>query len=119
MGGNIIQVVGNRAKQKASNASQFSTGHRQWRKLKAEFKAHHAAVRSVCWICLREIDYQKPSGPWAFEADHYRPRKTHPHLAFQWSNLRPSHQRCNRSRQHKDITDVAIANDSTWVRPSW
>lgn len=117
MGGNRIQIIG---KVKTSATPQFTTGHRTWRKLKADFKAHHASAHSPCWICLRAIEYEKASGPWSFEADHYRPRKTHPHLAFQWSNLRPSHQRCNRSRQHKDINEMkSVGAQDNWVRPTW
>ena len=61
------------------------------------------AARAVCWICKEAIDYSvKPSSTKdAWEPDHYLPRKEHPELALEPSNILPSHRRCNRSRKTK------------------
>ena len=48
----------------------------------------------------------------SFEADHYHPVSTHPHLALAMGNLRPSHQSCNRSRGNK-------AAPGSWARADW
>ena len=36
--------------------------------------------------------------PEALEIDHIKARTTHPHLALDRRNCRPSHGRCNRSK---------------------
>lgn len=92
----------------------YKTSDHRWRKLAAEFKAYHRPRKSLCWLCLTPIDYELRTGPWCFETDHYHPRATHPHLMFVWSNLRPSHRRCNRARQAK-----VVAPQQDWVVPAW
>jgi hypothetical protein len=63
---------------------------------------------------MHPIDYDAaPGRPDSFQADHYRPRSTHPHLALVYSNLRPSCARCNWSRR-ADPPPV-----SEWKRPEW
>lgn len=85
---------------------------RAWRKLAASFKAASRRQDSPCWICHQQIDYQAPpQAPEAFEADHYHPRATHPHLALDPTNLRASHSACNRSRG----TD----QPGTWHQADW
>jgi 5-methylcytosine-specific restriction endonuclease McrA len=88
------------------------TGHR-WRTLKARFKADSRGRRAVCHRCRQAIDYDAPGQhPESFEADHYHPVATHPHLAYAYANLRPSHSKCNRSRGAK-------AAEQAWVQPDW
>lgn len=64
------------------------------------------------------IDYHaKAQSPNAFEADHYYPVETYPHLAFEPSNLRASHSRCNRQR--RDEVVKTYGTQQVWVKPSW
>lgn len=87
-------------------------GH-SWRELKAKFRAACQKADAPCWLCEQQIDYAADwRQPTAFEADHYHPLSTHPHLALVMGNLRPSHQSCNRSRGNKSA-------GGTWVKASW
>ncbi|MEI7439975.1 MAG: HNH endonuclease [Thermoleophilia bacterium] len=64
-------------------------------------------------MCEQAIDYEANGRrPTAFEADHAQPVSTHPHLALVMSNLRPSHQSCNRGRGARLLT-------GTWVKADW
>lgn len=101
----------------------YRLDHYRWRTLKRKHKAHSKTHHLPCWLaehgmCLLDgepIDYGAPAQTdHAYETDHYRPRSTHPHLMYTWSNLRASHSKCNRSRQDKDVGTQHI-----WVRPSW
>lgn len=75
---------------------------RPWRRLAARFKTICKARNEACWRCNLPIDYDaEPETSNAFEADHYWPRDTHPHLAYDITNLRPSHSSCNRSRRNE------------------
>lgn len=89
------------------------TGHR-WRRLKDRFKQDCRNRRAVCYLCRNPIDYDLVGqSRWAFEADHYHPVHTHPHMAYDYTNLRPSHSCCNRAHGAK-------AKDTTrWVTPAW
>ncbi|ADG97643.1 conserved hypothetical protein [Segniliparus rotundus DSM 44985] len=65
----------------------------------AKLRARLRAERRPCWICRQPIDYNAPpEHPDSFQADHAYPRATHPHLAFDYQNLRASHARCNQTR---------------------
>lgn len=111
---------------KAKRRNQVHLDGQPWRVLAAKFKAYHKARNSPCWYaahgkCLLDgmpIDYDLPGqgGPNAFEADHYKPRTTHPHLTLVWGNLRPSHCTCNRTHQHRSNSVVAQRD---WVKPKW
>jgi hypothetical protein len=93
--------------------SNLKNGHRE-RAVKRAFRARCQAAGSACWICRQPIDYAaKPQTPESFEPDHHHPVKTHPHLAYEPTNLRPSHCRCNRSRRD-DPPPTAM-----WVRADW
>ena len=86
---------------------------RSWRVLKARFRKRCADVNAHCWICDQAIDYEANwRQPSTFEADHYKPVSTHPHLALSMGNLRPSHQSCNRSRGNKPA-------ETAWARAEW
>jgi 5-methylcytosine-specific restriction endonuclease McrA len=112
---------------KNSSARNHRCSDRRWRELAAKFRAYCAPRKFPCWLCTEPIDYQLRTGPWCFETDHAKPRKTFPHLMFEWSNLRPSHRRCNRARQDKPIVLAeVVASDANvvvsqqdWVRPTW
>lgn len=81
-------------------------GTRRYMKLRKVFLAECEAVNAPCWICGQAIDYRVPhkdpvSGAVnkeAFELDHAYPRSTHPELAEDPSNFRPSHRACNLKR---------------------
>lgn len=68
---------------------------RAWDKLVQTLKARHPS-RFVCCICGGTIHHELkfPSGG-SFSADHILPVKTHPELKMDYSNLQPSHLRCN------------------------
>ena len=84
--------------------------------LKARFRADCRNRRAACWRCGHAIDYDAPpQAPTAFEADHYHPVATRPWLAYAYTNLRPSHSKCNRARGSKpgplvNTPDLAYAN---------
>ncbi|QDH85095.1 HNH endonuclease [Gordonia phage Dardanus] len=80
------------------------SGHR-WRTIKSAFRAKCVAAKSVCWLCGQRIDYTlKFPHPESFEPDHYHPVSTHPELAEDPANLRPSHRDCNLRRGNKAPT---------------
>lgn len=96
--------------------SNLRNGHRE-RRLKREHRRLCQSARLPCWICGEAIDYSAPpQSRDAFESDHVHPVKTHPHLAYMASNLRPSHSSCNRSR---GAAPVDTATTGQWVRADW
>lgn len=69
------------------------------RALRAQLAADYRAANAPCWLCGQAIDYDAPANdPEALDIDHVHPRSTHPHLALDPGNTRPSHCRCNRSK---------------------
>lgn len=92
---------------------------RRYRQLKATFRAACTEVGSPCWLCGEPIDYSirvPPGGyhPDAFEPDHAFPVVTHPELAEDPGNLRPSHADCNRKRQAKLVTAQLGMRSRKW-----
>lgn len=93
--------------------------------LKEAFKGRCRTSNALCHLCVARgdsenaaIDYRaKPQSPNAFEADHYHPVETHPQLAYEVSNLRASHSRCNRQRRDELVKD--LGTQQVWVKPSW
>jgi hypothetical protein len=74
---------------------------------------HCATSHLPCWHCRQPIDYHTPARtPDSFECDHAVPVKVNPALALHWSNLRPSHARCNQARRDDKP-------DAEWVQPNW
>ena len=70
------------------------------KELKRTFREECRQANLACWICGQPIDYDAaPQTSNAFEPDHFYPQSTHPELAEDKSNLRPSHSSCNRSRK--------------------
>jgi len=87
------------------------TGHR-WRSVKGRFRSDCRRSGQRCHLCRQPIDYTLPAQhPDAFEADHLQPVALRPDLAYTYSNLRPSHSRCNRARQADAVRE--------WVAPAW
>lgn len=73
---------------------------RRYRELRAELKAIWQAQDAPCWMDGQPIDYDGPeNAPDSFELDHVLARKHRPDLALDPANCRPSHVRCNRSKQ--------------------
>lgn len=63
----------------------------------------------VCHLCGQAI----PEGvgwrdPLAFEADHILTVSERPELAFDLTNLRPSHRRCNTARKARPLTPALV-----------
>lgn len=97
--------------------------------LKAKHKAHSRSRHLPCWyhqygMCVYHgapIDYGAPhSTPMAYEADHRRPRSTHPDLMFAFENIEAAHVKCNRT--HKDNREFLVSpmiQGEQWVRPTW
>lgn len=82
---------------------------------RAEMKARWKAEGRPCWHDGQPIDYDGARNqPDSFELDHVKPRKSHPELALDPSNARPSHCRCNRSRQHRDVRAPLGATSEPW-----
>ena len=79
---------------------------RRYRMLRANFRAACAAfvnpdgsIGAHCWLCGKPIDYALPAGhPQAFNLDHAYPVSTHPELAEDPANFRPSDADCNLRR---------------------
>ena len=72
---------------------------RRYQEMRAELKAIWRTANAPCWLCGQPIAWDgSKNEPDSFELDHAQPRKTHPHLALDRTNARPSHHRCNRSR---------------------
>ena len=84
---------------------------RPWRAMKDALKAR----RLPCHLCGQPIAYDAPpNDPESFEADHYYPVSTHPHLANDPANLRASHSRCNRSRGNQAAQTGTWATAEDW-----
>nr|DAJ39236.1 MAG TPA: restriction endonuclease [Caudoviricetes sp.] len=81
-------------------------GTRRYMKLRAIFLDECKEANAPCWLCGQPIDYRIPHNDpvtgavnrEAFELDHAYPRSTHPELAEDPSNFRPSHRACNLKR---------------------
>lgn len=55
--------------------------------------------QACCWLCGKPINYDLRHGhPEAWELDHAWPVSTHPALAEDPANFRPSHADCNQRR---------------------
>lgn len=85
---------------------------RRYRMLRANFRAQCANPalhnwdgslgQAHCWLCGKPIDYALPAGvdghPEAWNLDHAHPVISHPELAEDPANFRPSHADCNQRR---------------------
>jgi 5-methylcytosine-specific restriction endonuclease McrA len=87
-------------------SKHFGRRTRRFRMLRANYRALCAAWQNPdgstglpCWLCGKPIDYELPHGhPEAWELDHAWPVSTHPELAEDPANFRPSHADCNEKR---------------------
>ena len=96
-----------------SNRTASQLRGRSWRVLKDRFRERCQQANAPCWLCDQAINYEaKWTDPSSFEADHFKPVSTPPHLALMIGTLRPSHQSCNRSRGNKPAA-------TAWVRAEW
>lgn len=67
-----------------------------------------------CGRCGMRIDYDADtSDPNAFNAGHIKSRVDYPELREDPNNLRPEHQRCNKSAGAKQQLDLG-ANSRQW-----
>ena len=93
----------------AKNAGRSTRRYRLLRKI---FRAECADLytpnwdgtlgQAFCWLCGKPIDYALPAGhPDAWNLDHAWPVSTHPELAEDPANFRPSHADCNERRGDK------------------
>lgn len=108
---------------------------RRYRKVRATFLHRARAAGAGCWLaplghCLLDnapIDWHtKGRTPTSPELDHALPCSTHPHLAYEESNFRVAHARCNQSRGAKDplrppMVDPAqvSAAPKPWIAAGW
>lgn len=90
-----------------------NTSDRVYRKMRARYRAKCEAVQAPCHLCAQAISYEpNSSDPW--ELDHFHPRSTHPHLATEPANFRPSHASCNRSRGNADLRPLLGQPSEDW-----
>ncbi|WAC65169.1 hypothetical protein OVA14_07150 [Agrococcus sp. SL85] len=81
----------------------------------ATMKAEYAAIDAPCWMDGQPIDYAgDPGQPNSFDLDHVKGFKAHPDLRLERSNVRPSHARCNRSRQDGDPRPPLGQTSEAW-----
>ena len=73
---------------------------RTWHLMSQAFRKKCQNADERCWMCGQAIDYTADSTahPDAFQPDHFYPTSTHPELALDPGNLRPSHRACNIAR---------------------
>jgi 5-methylcytosine-specific restriction endonuclease McrA len=73
-----------------------------YKRLQKAFHRQCMAENARCWLCWQPIDYMLPSDePFAFSVDHMHPVSTHPELAEDIRNFRPSHLDCNVRRGNR------------------
>ena len=93
-------------------------GGKRWLDVRARAFARDRAALAPCWICGEAIDYSLGISTCrdAWEADHYLDVDSHPELEYDLANVRPSHQRCNRSRQKRAGIDLLGTPSRDWRR---
>ncbi len=94
-------------------AEQAVTSDRQYRKLRARYRAACERVGAPCWLCGQPIDYG-PNSADAWEVDHLFPRSSHPQLHRDVANFRPSHGSCNRSRGNSPASPTLGVPSREW-----
>lgn len=84
-------------------------------KARRDYKTQCQETDALCWLCGQPINYHAPAyHPDSFELDHFYPRASHPDLALDESNFRPSHASCNRARGKKDPPLPLGKHSATW-----
>jgi hypothetical protein len=87
-----------------------------WKGALPQLKAAHNNIcaYSSCWV------------PNNCSVDHFRPKSTHPHLAYEWSNYRLAHDRINSNKgDSSDVLDpfhiqlgwFILDAATLWVKP--
>lgn len=95
---------------------KWSSHDHAYRKVRARFRAMCVKEDAKCHLCGDRIDYDRPDGrhPDAFEADHFYPVSTHPHLAYAIGNLRAAHKNCNASRGNAEVRQTLGVPSEEW-----
>ena len=89
--------VANREYNKKRPESDSFYGQSKWRKLSAVFRQRHP----LCCMC-EAAGRVEPSRM----VDHIKPRKTHPELSYEWSNLRALCWSCHNRYGEKVVMAV-------------
>jgi hypothetical protein len=87
-----------------------------WKAALPQLKAAHSSIcaYSSCWV------------PNNCSVDHFQPKSTHPHLAYEWSNYRLAHDRINSNKgDSADVLDpfhvqlgwFILDTATLWVKP--
>lgn len=100
-------------RRKPDPSRHAQTSDRQYRKARDRYRVKCAQVEAPCHLCGQGIDYTPNSAdPWTL--DHFHPRSTHPHLAIDPHNFRPSHSSCNKSRGAQDVRPILGQPSEDW-----
>lgn len=85
---------------------------RRWKTLAANLRAS----RHPCWLCGQPINYNAadPNDDDAFSVDHVRPLSLYAAGAEDPSNLRASHQRCNKRRGNNEPSPNIGSTSESW-----
>lgn len=76
---------------------------RRYKTTRTTFRNDCATANEPCWLCGKPINYDlPPEHPDSFSLDHAYPRNTHPELAEDPANYRPSHLDCNKQRGDRE-----------------
>ncbi|WP_043456490.1 HNH endonuclease [Gordonia polyisoprenivorans] len=89
------------------------TSDRQYRKARDRYRAKCEQFNVPCHLCGQPIIWG-PDSPDPFTLDHFYPRSTHPELALDPGNFRPSHASCNKSRGAKDVRPLLGNPSEAW-----
>lgn len=83
----------------------------RWNRAVTQLKRESAPV---CWLCGRDIDMTlDPRHPMSWTADHIEPLSKRPDLAYEPSNLRPAHRRCN-SIKSDGVAAIPLKSSRRW-----
>ena len=88
----------------------------RWKRVRMLAFKRDKAKGAACWVCGGRIDYDAPMSSYrdAYEADHRKPRSKFPELAFELSNIKPSHVKCNRSRKDGAVMNALGEPSRKW-----
>ncbi|MFE3443166.1 HNH endonuclease [Nocardia sp. NPDC059180] len=77
---------------------------REWAELRVWAKTF---LPWICHVCEEPIaPHLSGRHPRGWTLDHVLPVRTHPHLAYDKSNLKPAHSRCNGIRTATLVADM-------------
>lgn len=73
-----------------------------YQRMRTAFRRQCKHEDARCWLCWQPIDYALPAEDLhSFSLDHFHPVSTHPELAEEYINFRPSHLSCNTRRGNR------------------